>query len=225
MSEGRARSVLFDLDGTLTDPADGIVGCIRHALESLGAPVHSASRLTRCIGPPLRESFAMLLGHPGEAVVEEAVRRYRERFEARGMYENRVYPGIPELLGEIGRMGWSAYVVTSKPRIYAREILDHFELRRFFVRVYGSEMDGKLSRKGELLAHVLVAESLVAGDAVMVGDRAEDILGAQATGIASIGVTYGYGSLEELRAAGPTRICEDPGSILAALRDHYRKEI
>ena len=162
MSEGRARSVLFDLDGTLTDPADGIVGCIRHALESLGAPVHSASRLTRCIGPPLRESFAMLLGHPGEAVVEEAVRRYRERFEARGMYENRVSPGIPELLGEIGRL---------------------------------------------------------------VGDRAEDILGAQATGIASIGVTYGYGSLEELRAAGPTRICEDPASVLAALQDHYREEI
>jgi phosphoglycolate phosphatase len=224
MSEGRARSVLFDLDGTLTDPADGIVGCIRHALESLGAPVYSASRLTRCIGPPLRESFAMLLDHPGEAVVEEAVRRYRKRFEARGMYENRVYPGIPELLGEIGRMGWSAYVVTSKPRIYARKILDHFELGRFFVRVHGSEMDGRLTRKGELLAHVLVAESLVAGDAVMVGDRAEDILGAQANGIASIGVTYGYGSLEELRAAGATRICEDPASVLAALQEHYREE-
>jgi phosphoglycolate phosphatase len=224
MSEGRARSVLFDLDGTLTDPADGIEGCIRHALESLGAPVYSASRLTRCIGPPLRESFAMLLDHPGEAVVEEAVRRYRKRFEARGMYENRVYPGIPELLGEIGRMGWSAYVVTSKPRIYARKILDHFELGRFFVRVHGSEMDGRLTRKGELLAHVLVAESLVAGDAVMVGDRAEDILGAQANGIASIGVTYGYGSLEELRAAGATRICEDPASVLAALQEHYREE-
>ena len=224
MSEGRGRNVLFDLDGTLTDPADGIVGCIRHALESLGAPAYSASRLTRCIGPPLRESFAMLLGHPGEAVVEEAMRRYREQFEARGMYENRVYPGIPELLGEIGRMGWSAYVVTSKPRIYARKILDHFELSRFFVRVHGSEMDGRLTRKGELLANVLIAESLAAGDAVMVGDRAEDILGARATGIASIGVTYGYGGLEELRAAGPTRICEDPASVLAALRDHFRKE-
>jgi phosphoglycolate phosphatase len=166
----------------------------------------------------------MLLDHPGEAVVEEAVRRYRKRFEARGMYENRVYPGIPELLGEIGRMGWSAYVVTSKPRIYARKILDHFELGRFFVRVHGSEMDGRLTRKGELLAHVLVAESLVAGDAVMVGDRAEDILGALATGIASIGVTYGYGSLDELRAAGATRICEDPASVLAALQEHYREE-
>jgi phosphoglycolate phosphatase len=219
----RAAGVLFDLDGTLTDPAEGIVGCIRHALESLEAPVPPASLLTRCIGPPLRESFAKLLDQPGAAAVEEAVRRYRERFEASGMYENRVYPGVGELLERIAGMGWRAYVTTSKPTPYARRILDYFGLNGSFVAIYGSEMDGRLTRKADLLAHVLAAESLAAEDTVMVGDRAEDILGAHKHRLASVGVTYGYGSVQELREAGATWICDDPNAVFMVLRDHFEE--
>jgi len=217
----QAACVLFDLDGTLTDPAAGIVGCIQHALRSLGAPVPPASQLTRYIGPPLRESLAVLLGQPDSATVEEAVRRYRERFEARGMYENRVYPGIPELLRHLTEMGWRAFVVTSKPTPYARRILDHFGLSGLFFGVYGSEMDGRLTRKGQLLAHVLAVESLVTEGAVMVGDRAEDIRGAREHGLACAGVAYGYGSIQELREAGACWICDDPTAVFMVLRDHF----
>jgi phosphoglycolate phosphatase len=217
----RTASVLFDLDGTLTDPAEGIVACTQHALASLDAPVPPWSRLTRYIGPPLRESFAALLDQPGAAVVEEAVRRYRERFEASGMYENRVYPGVGELLERIAGMGWRAYVTTSKPTPYARRILDHFGLGGSFVAIYGSEMDGRLTRKEDLLAHVLSAESLTVEDTVMVGDRAEDILGVRKHRLASIGVTYGYGSVQELREAGATWICDDPSAVFIILRDHF----
>ena len=217
----RAASILFDLDGTLTDPAEGIVGCIRHALQSLDAPVPPASLLTRYIGPPLRESFATLLDQPGAAVVEEAVRRYRERFEASGMYENRVYPGVGEMLERIAGMEWRSYVTTSKPTLYARRILDHFGLGGSFVAIYGSEMDGRLTRKEDLLAHVLVAESLAVEDTVMVGDRAEDILGARSHRLASVGVTYGYGNAQELREAGATWICDNPSAVFVVLRDHF----
>jgi len=217
----RAASVLFDLDGTLTDPAEGIVGCIQHVLESLDAPVPPASLLTRYIGPPLRESFATLLEQPGASAVEEAVRRYRERFEASGMYENRVYPGVEELLERIAGMGWRAYVTTSKPTLYARRILDHFGLSGSFVAIYGSEMDGRLTRKRDLLSHVLVAEFLAIEDTVMVGDRAEDILGARNHHLASVGVTYGYGSPQELREAGATWICDDTSAVFTVLRDHF----
>jgi phosphoglycolate phosphatase len=221
MRRCRTRSVLFDLDGTLTDPADGIVGCIQHALVSLGAALPPASQLTRYIGPPLRESFAILLGHPGDAAVEEAVGRYRERFEVRGMYENRVYPGIREVLDRIAGMGWQAYVATSKPTPYATRILDHFGLSDSFAVIHGSEMNGRLTRKQDLLAHVLAVESILPGEAVMVGDRAEDVLGARENNVASIGVTYGFGTRQELNEAGATWICDDPGALFEVLREHY----
>jgi phosphoglycolate phosphatase len=213
--------VLFDLDGTLTDAREGIERCLRHALQPAGLTLASDSDLTRFIGPPLRESLAELLGHPGEEMIAEALRRYRERFEAKGMYENRVYPGIVEMLERIVALRWRAYVVTSKPAVYAERIVSHFRLADFFAGVYGSHLDGRLARKEELVKHVMGAEAIPPGEAVAVGDRSDDVRGARANGLDSIGVTYGYGGRQELENAGATWICDNPGSVLGVLRTRF----
>lgn len=213
----RMTNILFDLDGTLTDAREGIEGCIRHAVQSVGKDVPSGVDLTRYIGPPLRESLAELLKNPSRELVEEALRRYRERFEARGMYENKVYPGIVELLEHVGAMKWRAYVVTSKPTVYAERIVQHFRLDAFILRIYGSRMDGGLTRKEDLIWHVLKEESIPAAQAVVIGDRGEDIRGARANRVDSIGVTYGYGGRQELESAGATWICEGAEAVLEVL--------
>jgi phosphoglycolate phosphatase len=215
--------ILFDLDGTLTDAQEGIGRCIRHAVQSVGGVVPPDVDLTKYIGPPLRGSLSELLGDPGQECVDEALRRYRERFEEKGMYENRVYPGIVELLQSVGAMHWRAYVVTSKPRLYAERIVRHFRMDSFFAQIYGSHMDGKLARKEDLIRHVLREESIPQVRAIVVGDRDEDIHGARANGVDSIGVTYGYGGRQELASAGATRICDDPQSVLKALTARFGK--
>ena len=214
-------SVLFDLDGTLTDAREGIEWCIRHAVRSVGGDVPPDVALTRYIGPPLRESLSELLNHPSQEMVEKALRRYRERFEARGMFENKVYPGIADLLTHIGVRPWRAYVVTSKPKPYADRIIGHFHLGAFFTQIYGSCMDGELSRKEDLIRHVLKEESIPATLAIIVGDRAEDIRGARANGADSIGVTYGYGGRQELESAGATWICDSPEAVLEVLTSRF----
>jgi phosphoglycolate phosphatase len=213
--------ILFDLDGTLTDAREEIERCLRCALRSVGLTVPCDSDLTRFIGPPLRESFSELLGNPSEETIDEALRRYRERFEAKGMYENRVYPGIVEMLKQTVAMSWRAYVVTSKPTVYAQRIVSHFQLINFFAAVYGSQLDGRLTRKEELIRHVMEEEFIPPGQAIAVGDRSEDIRGARANGMDSIGVTYGYGSRQELENAGATWICDSPASVLEVLRTRF----
>jgi phosphoglycolate phosphatase len=206
-------TMLFDLDGTLTDPKQGIIGCLRYALESLGANAPPAQALERLIGPPLSESFAHLLGPEDNDRVEQAVRLYRERFTAKGMFENSVYPGIVDALAELRDYGVQLFVATSKPRGFAEGIVEHFGLGRFFVNVYGSELTGANAEKKDLLAHVLRAESLSPTDTLMVGDRAHDVLGAQANGLFSVGVLWGYGSREELVAAGGGALCDAPRAL------------
>jgi phosphoglycolate phosphatase len=214
-------SVFFDLDGTLSDPREGITRCIQYALARLGVIPPSQSELERYIGPPLPEAFAELIGYPKEETVAEAVRLYRERFESQGIYENLLYPGIVELLDGIQDRGWSAYVVTSKPTPYAARIVDYFALGGFFVRVYGSRMDGGLMQKADLIRHVLREEGIPTSAAVMVGDRQHDVRGALANGVPVIGVTYGYGGREELREAGATWLCDDPPSVFGILLTHF----
>jgi phosphoglycolate phosphatase len=214
-------SVLFDLDGTLTDAREGIEGCIRHAVRSVGGDIHPDADLTKYIGPPLRNSLSELLKHPSQEMVEEALRLYRERFEARGMFENSVYPGIVDLLTHIGVRPWRAYVVTSKPKLYADRIIGHFHLEAFFTRIYGSRMDGELTRKEDLIRHVLKEESIPPASAIVVGDRDEDIRGARANGADSIGVTYGYGGRQELESAGATWICDSPEAVLEVLTSRF----
>jgi phosphoglycolate phosphatase len=214
--------ILFDLDGTLTDAKEGIERCIRHAVQSVGGVVPYGADLTKYIGPPLRESLSELLGNPSEQLVEEALRLYRERFEATGMYENRVYPGILELLKYVGAMHWRAIVVTSKPELYAKRIARYFRMDGFFGQIYGSQMDGKLTRKEDLIGHVLKQESIPTAHAVFIGDRGEDIRGARANGIDSIGVTYGYGGPRELESAGATWLCDSAEAVREVLTNRFR---
>lgn len=213
--------ILFDLDGTLTDARSGIERCIRHAVEAVGGAIPPGFDLTRYIGPPLRDALAEILNHPSQERVEEALRRFRERFETKGMYENKVYPGIVEMLNQIVAMRWRAYVVTSKATVFARRIVSHFQLINFFSGVYGSQLDGRLARKGELIRYVMGEESISPGQAIVVGDRSEDVRGARVNGVDSIGVTYGYGSRRELEIAGATWICDSPASVLEVLRTRF----
>jgi len=201
-------NVLFDLDGTLTDPKAGIVACIKHALSTLRRPIPEESELERLIGPPLRDSFSELLS--GTEDVELAVDAYRDRFRTLGMYENTVYEGIPEALDSLRSRGAQLFVVTSKPKKFAVSILQHFRLSDYFTAIYGSELDGRLSDKGDLIAHALAASRLRATDTVMVGDRRHDVRGSLTNDVFPAGVLWGYGSREELTCAGARALYEAP---------------
>lgn len=207
------RAVLFDLDGTLTDPRVGITGCIRHALSALGRTPPDPDELLWCIGPPLTGNFARLLGTDDPDLVARAVELYRERFGTVGLYENALYPGIPEALAAVRAAGWATYVATSKPRVFARRIVEHFGLVALFDGVYGSELDGTRVDKGDLIAHALREERLAATRTVMVGDREHDAIGARRCGLRVIGVSYGYGTEAELRAHGAELIAPAPAAI------------
>ncbi len=217
------KSVLFDLDGTLTDSRDGIVRCLEYALSRSGVTVPRPETLSGHIGAPLREIFRDLMGNPGPDAVEAAVRLYREHFESVGMFYNKVYPGVVDMLEAIHGRGWLTYVATSKAETTSRQVVRHFALDRFFAAVYGSDMDGARADKGELIEYVLKTESIRPGDAVMVGDRSNDIKGALANGVPAIGVTYGYGTRTELLESGATWVCDEPYSVLSVLAEHFDK--
>ncbi|HXK23812.1 MAG TPA: HAD hydrolase-like protein [Myxococcota bacterium] len=210
-------ALLLDLDGTLTDPRDGITRSLAHALEALGAPVPDAATLARCIGPPLRDAFAELLPDPSPVRIESAVTRYRERFDRVGWRENRVYDDVPDFLDALRARGLRTLLATSKPRVFALRIARHFGFEPALDAIYGSELDGRLGHKAELVAHVLAQEGLARERAVMLGDRRHDVEGARANGLRSLGVTYGYGDRAELSAAGATWICDDLREALAVL--------
>ena len=200
--------VFFDLDGTLTDPKEGIVGCIQYALSSLNVQIDEDIRLETFIGPPLRDTFRHLC--EDDKLAETAVSLYRERFSDTGIYENRLYEGIVECLEHLDRKVQAMYVVTSKPTVFSKRIVDHFNISEHFKLVYGSNLDGSLSDKTELIAHVLDSERINPVKAVMIGDRKHDVTGARNHGIRSIGVLWGYGSEQELLEAGADSICGNP---------------
>jgi phosphoglycolate phosphatase len=206
-----AMIALFDLDGTLTDPKAGITRSIQYALNKLGRPVPEADELTWMIGPPLFAGFTELLG--GAEEVQDAVRFYRECYSDVGLYENEVYAGIPALLRNLQDKGVRLYVATSKLHAFARRILDHFELSRFFSEIYGSEPDNRNADKRDLIRHILEQERFDPARAVMIGDRKHDAIGAKANGLAAIGVTWGYGSREELLAAGVACLVDAPQDL------------
>jgi phosphoglycolate phosphatase len=210
---GAPQAVLFDLDGTLTDPKLGITRSIQHALRKRGLPVPDADALAPWIGPPLEQSFRERVGlAPDDAA--RAVADYREYFEPRGMYENAVYPGIPELLERLRANGVRLALATSKPTLYAERILVHFELAPHFEHVVGSFLDGRRTDKAELVADALaLLDGVPRERAVLVGDRRHDLLGARANGIAAIAVGYGYGAREELIDAGAERLAESVAAL------------
>jgi phosphoglycolate phosphatase len=212
-----ARALLFDLDGTLTDPRSGIVSSLRHALERLERTSPSDDVLATFIGPPLRATFAGLLETSSPELIERAVALYRERFGTIGLFENEVYPGVREMLDATRRLAPAAFVATSKAAVYAERIVKHFGLDHHFARVYGSELAGRFDDKAELLPHLLAAEGIAPGAAVMIGDRSVDVLAARAAGIPSVGVLWGYGPAAELTEAGADVLCASPAELPACL--------
>jgi phosphoglycolate phosphatase len=210
-------TIFFDLDGTLTDPKPGITGSIQYALQKLGRPVPSQDDLAWCIGPPLRASFATLLG--GEKHADQGVAYYRERFGDTGLFENALYPGIAETLAAL-KPHYRLFVATSKPHVFADRIIDHFGLRPYFEHVFGSELDGTRVHKYDLLAWALERTGTDPARALMIGDRSHDIVGAKLNGISGIGVLYGYGSRTELVEAGASHLCATPRAIREHLRGH-----
>ncbi|MCE1235812.1 MAG: HAD hydrolase-like protein [Hyphomicrobiales bacterium] len=205
-------TVLFDLDGTLTDPKVGITASIRHAMAELGRPLAASADLDWCIGPPLIDSFARLLDGDRD-LAARGVAAYRARYGVVGLYENEVYPGIPDLLDALVADGRRLVLATSKPRVFAERILEHFDLARRFAAIHGSELDGTRVHKTDLLPWILEREAIDPTTAVMVGDREHDALGARAAGLATIGVAWGYGRPDELVRAGAARIATDVAEL------------
>ncbi len=209
-------ALLFDLDGTLTDNLPGITRSIVHALERLDAPRPEPAALRRCVGPPLRESFAWLLDTDDAATIEEAIGFYRERYAEIGWRENVVYEGIDAalagLVGEPRRM----FLCTSKPEVYARRIVQLFGLSLHLDGIYGADLAGRFDDKAKLLAHLVATERLDPARTVMIGDRAQDIRAARINGTMSIGVLWGYGSQEEL--SGADAIASVPADLFSALQ-------
>ena len=206
--------ILVDLDGTLVDPKPGLIGSVQYALRKLGHPVPSADELLWLIGPPFRVSFPKLLGSPER--VEEAIGYYRESYLNGGMYDAVVYDGVPEALDALRGGGHRLFVATSKPHRYARPILERFGLDRHFVAICGPELDGTNDHKADLIAHMMAREVVRPLTAIMIGDRAFDVLAAARHRIPTVGVTWGYGSAEELAAAGAAALCHSPDTLARA---------
>jgi phosphoglycolate phosphatase len=209
--------LMFDLDGTLTDPRDGITRCIQHALREMDEHVPPGAELERYIGPPLAETFAELLADPTPERVERAIRHYRERFGDQGLYENQLIDGVPEMLAALVEAGRSLYVVTSKPEPYARRIVQHFGLDGPMRAIHGSLLDGRRVHKHELIEHALQIERFSRRRTVMIGDREHDVKGAKRAGVASLAVAWGFGSTSELVAAGPDGLVDSPAECLGWL--------
>ncbi len=207
-------NVLLDLDGTLTDPRAGIVGSIRYALEQLGEALPSDDRLARCIGPPLHSSFGDLLQTSDHKRIDLAVEKYRERYSERGIFEKSVYPGVPEALARLSSHGARLLVATSKPKVFADRIIQHFDLGANLDSVWGSELDGMRSDKGMLIEHIIMRTKIDPGASIMVGDREHDAIGARANGLLAAGALWGYGSREELRAAGCAVFLQSPSEMV-----------
>ena len=214
--------LLFDLDGTLTDPFVGITTCIRYAVEGLGRTAPTAESLRWCIGPPLKGSFARLLDTRDEQLLNAAVAKYRERFSSVGLFENELYPGIADTLGQLKKDGHRLSVATSKPWVYAVRIVEHFSLEKYLRSVDGSELDGTRVDKVDLIAHILQRDGLAVEDVVMIGDRGHDMMGAQANGVAGLGVLWGYGSREELMAGGAVAYVVEPNELPGSIEKNFR---
>ena len=205
---------LFDLDGTLTDPGLGITNSVMYALKKFGIDETDRTKLYKFIGPPLKDSFLKFYGFDAKQC-EDGVTYYREYFKEKGIFENKVYDGIEDLLMQLKAAGKIVILATSKPEEFAIRILEHFKLAKYFDFVAGASMDSARIKKADVIAYALEnidVENLA--QAVMIGDREHDVLGAKQIGMDSVGVLWGYGDLEELQQAGATRIVENVKDFL-----------
>lgn len=211
------ETIFFDLDGTLTDPGTGITNSVAYALNKFGINVSDRAELYKFIGPPLKESFAKYYSM-NEEDCEKAIFEYRVYFKNGGMFENEVYDGIKELLEKLKRSGKTLIIATSKPEEFAIQILQHFGLFEYFDYVCGASMDGKISEKADVIRYALeTSGNPDKKKSVMVGDRFHDIFGAKQNGLSSVGVTYGYGTYEELEKNGADFIVNDVNGLLSVL--------
>ena len=208
------KYLLFDLDGTLTDPGEGITNSVTYALKKWGIEVSDRRELYCFIGPPLSASFKKYFGF-SESDALLCVDYYREYFRDRGIFENRVYDGIPELLERLKAEGKVLILATSKPEKFAKQILEHFELSEYFDFIAGASMDESRNKKSDVIAYAIgMAGVENREEALMIGDRDQDVLGAEANGLDSLGVLFGYGSREELEGSGATYIARTVDDIL-----------
>lgn len=211
------QTIFFDLDGTLTEPSQGIVNSIRYALDKLGAPIPDEKLLLEFIGPPLEESFMHYCRLSAEES-KKAIAYYREYFSVEGLFENQPYEGISQVLSKLKEDGKQLIVATSKPEIFARQILEHFDLDRYFNLIAGANLEGTRSKKADVIAYALdQLDDIHHQTCIMIGDRKHDIIGATANKMDSIGVLYGFGDQMELETAGATYIIEEPLQLLSIL--------
>ncbi len=217
------RTVLFDLDGTLTDSGPGIMNSVQYALRQYGMEVDDLSKLRCFIGPPLHKQFQEFCNFTEEES-KRAVDRYREYYSVTGLFENEVYEGIPEVLAEMKKAGLKVAMATSKPETFAKQIADHFNLTPYFDFIGGSLMDGARTKKSEVIEYVLEACQVKERNTVlMIGDREHDIIGAKEAKVRCVGVLYGYGTKEELKEAGADYIALNPADILDIIKDINKK--
>jgi len=212
------NTVLFDLEGTLTDPREGITRSIAYALERLGIEPPPLDDLTFAIGPPLRASLARLIGSDETIAIERALSLFRERFTDIGIFENRPYDGVREALAGLCAQGSALHVATSKPAVYAVRIVERFGLASHFVAVHGCELDGTREDKRDLLAHLMPCHGIDAGRAALVGDRGADMVAARHHRVLAVGALWGYGTKEELLEGGAQALCAAPDVLGALLR-------
>lgn len=210
------KAILFDLDGTLTDSGEGIINCATLALSHYGLPVPTREEMRVFVGPPLHDTFRRF-GVP-EDKINEAIQIFRSRYTTIGKFENKPYPGISELLSSLQAQGHKLYVATSKPEVMSVEILEHFNLASYFTRICGASLDESRTTKSAVIAYLLENCQDVS-EAVMVGDTAFDVIGAKAHGISTIGVSWGYGCVEDLLEAGATAIAHNPQELWELLKD------
>lgn len=215
------RYILFDLDGTLTDSREGIVNSIVHALEHYGIQVDDREVLRPFLGPPLAESFCKYFDFDKEQALE-AVGYYREYFAVKGLLENQVYEGVEELVKNLQNSGYKLFLATSKPEVFAKQIMDHFGLSSYFTFIGGATLDESRLKKADVIRYVLEENQIAdVSEVVMVGDRDQDVWGAKQNGIDVIGVLYGYGSREELEEAGADAIAAFPDDVLKILEKQW----
>lgn len=209
------KAILFDLDGTLTESGEGITKCVQYALKKLGKPEADLKKLEVFIGPPLMEQFMKYAGLD-EETARRAVEYYRERYSTIGIFENRPYPGVEEMLQELKRKKYLLAVASSKPEYFVKQILDYFHLTEYFDEIVGSELNGSRTNKTEVIEETLRRLGLDKHreQVIMVGDKEHDVLGARAAGLECVAVSYGYGTEEELTAAQPLQTVSSTEEIL-----------
>lgn len=203
------QTILFDLDGTLTDPNQGILNSVIYSLEKMQKSIPTRETLLPFIGPPLLESYQNICGLSQEEA-NKAISLYREYFSVKGLFENHVYPDIEKLLASLQSDGKQLVIATSKPEVFAKQILAHFQLDNYFTLIAGASLDNSRLKKSDVIRYALAQlEHFHASSTIMVGDREHDIFGAKENGLDSIGVLYGFGSQEELKTAGASYLVEN----------------